>query len=99
MYVFKLRRDSSSNWVENNPILSDGEPGFEEDTRKIKVGDGHSSWTNLQYIYSAPTSSGGGGGGGDTSDEAILAHINSLTPHPVYDDGPSLFLLYENAKV
>jgi hypothetical protein len=29
----------------------------------------------------------------------IAAHVDSLTPHPVYDDGPSLLLLYENAKV
>lgn len=26
-------------------------------------------------------------------------HINSPLPHPVYDDGPSFFLLYQNAKV
>ena len=31
--------------------------------------------------------------------EAVITHINSTSPHPVYDDGPSLFLLYENAKV
>lgn len=32
-------------------------------------------------------------------EEALLDHVNDETPHPVYDDGPSLFLLYENAKV
>lgn len=26
-------------------------------------------------------------------------HASGETPHPVYDDGPSLKLLYENAKV
>lgn len=29
----------------------------------------------------------------------IDAHLDDTTPHPVYDDGPSLVLLYENAKV
>lgn len=29
----------------------------------------------------------------------LSAHVNSETPHPVYDDGPSLALLYANAKV
>ena len=29
----------------------------------------------------------------------VAAHIESETPHPVYDDGPSLLLLYQNAKV
>lgn len=37
---------------------------------------------------------------GDVAGEIELdAHVNSLTPHPVYDDGPSLSLLYENVKV
>lgn len=30
---------------------------------------------------------------------AVLEHIDSELPHPVYDDGPSLTLIYENAKV
>lgn len=30
---------------------------------------------------------------------ALNEHINADEPHPAYDDGPSLFLLYENAKV
>lgn len=29
----------------------------------------------------------------------ISEHINDPTPHAVYDDGPDLALLYENAKV
>ena len=30
--------------------------------------------------------------------QALQDHIDSPTPHPVYDDGPSLVLFYENAK-
>lgn len=30
---------------------------------------------------------------------AVGDHASSETPHPVYDDGPSFSLLYENAKV
>ena len=36
--------------------------------------------------------------GGVSSNDMIL-HVNSPTPHPAYDDGPSLMLLYQNAKV
>jgi hypothetical protein len=41
---------------------------------------------------------------GDTGPEGDVgplldAHINSPTPHPIYDDGPSFLLLYQNAKV
>lgn len=30
---------------------------------------------------------------------AVTAHISSTSPHPIYDDGPSFILLYQNAKV
>jgi hypothetical protein len=29
-------------------------------------------------------------------EEALFAHINDATPHPAYDDIPSLVLLFEN---
>jgi hypothetical protein len=32
-------------------------------------------------------------------DITLAEHIDSATPHSVYDNGPSLLLLYENAKV
>lgn len=35
----------------------------------------------------------------DQFEQELDAHVNSPTPHPIYDDGPSLFLLYQNAKV
>jgi hypothetical protein len=38
---------------------------------------------------------------GDGSGFAIVLdeHVVDTSPHPVYDDGPSFSLLYENAKV
>jgi hypothetical protein len=52
--VIKLRRDTAANWTSVNPTLSAGEMGFETDSQKIKVGNGTSTWTLLDY-----TSSGG----------------------------------------
>ena len=49
-----LRRDTSSNWETNNPILSSGEPAFETDTGRLKIGDGTNPYTALLYM-------GGGG--------------------------------------
>ena len=46
----QIRRDTIQNWLDNNPILSDGELGFEIDTYKIKIGDGYSSWDKLPYV-------------------------------------------------
>jgi hypothetical protein len=41
---FKLRRDTAANWTSINPTLSAGEPGFETDTKKLKIGDGSVAW-------------------------------------------------------
>ena len=46
----RLRRDTAQNWTSNNPILKIGEPGLETNTRKLKIGDGSSTWNQLQYI-------------------------------------------------
>lgn len=90
----QLRRGSKAFWESENPILRLGEPGVEMRTghpAKLKIGDGATPWTELPYSS----------GGADLPvDQASLAeHVNATTPHPVYDDGPSLALLYENAKV
>jgi len=47
----KLRRDTAANWQFVNPLLSEGEPGIETDTGKIKYGDGTSYWNDLPYTY------------------------------------------------
>ena len=43
------RNDTSSNWENTNPILLTGEIGVENDTAKIKIGDGVATWTELPY--------------------------------------------------
>lgn len=50
-------------------------------------------------ILAASMVAGPQGPAGPDTGAALLEHINSETPHPVYDDGPSLALIYENAKV
>ncbi len=91
MFIFKLRRDYAWRWTQKNPVLAEGEPGFETNTGRFKVGDGIRTWTELSYF--TPDDPTG------IPDDALAEHVNSETPHPVYDDGPSLSLLYANAKV
>lgn len=43
------RRDTATNWTANNPVLAQGEPGFETDTGAYKIGDGSSTWSSLAY--------------------------------------------------
>ncbi|MBW4061183.1 hypothetical protein HJC99_01255 [Candidatus Saccharibacteria bacterium] len=45
----KWRRDTVSNWTSNNPTLAQGEPGFETNTAKFKIGDGSTAWNSLAY--------------------------------------------------
>lgn len=46
----RLRRDTSSDWSGVNPILGLGEPGFETDTKLLKIGDNNTSWNDLDYV-------------------------------------------------
>jgi len=45
----QLRRDTAADWTSNNPILAEGEYGYETDTGKHKIGNGVGTWTALPY--------------------------------------------------
>lgn len=46
----QFKRGTAKAFKTSNPILLKGEPGFESDTCKLKVGDGETRWNNLPYI-------------------------------------------------
>ena len=46
----QFRRDTVVRWTSINPILADGEPGYEIDTGKWKIGDGFTDWNSLGYM-------------------------------------------------
>jgi hypothetical protein len=46
----ELRRDSAADWTTANPVLAEGEPGVELDTGFLKIGDGVTAWTALDYF-------------------------------------------------
>lgn len=47
--IIQMRRDTATNWSSANTVLAEGEVGFETNTRKLKVGDGTTSWASLSY--------------------------------------------------
>lgn len=47
--IFKLRRANANQWP-SDYILQDGEPGFELDTGKLKIGNNNTPWSQLPYI-------------------------------------------------
>jgi len=55
---FQLRRDTSTRWTSANPVLLDGEPGYETDTYKLKIGDGITPWQCLPYVNSGGSGTG-----------------------------------------
>lgn len=48
--TFQFKRGKSSTFVKKNLILKEGEPGFELDTLKLKIGDGKTAWNDLKYV-------------------------------------------------
>lgn len=46
-----MRRGVASLWTSANPILADGEEGFETDTGRMKLGNGVTAWNSLAYFF------------------------------------------------
>lgn len=42
-----IRRDTAANWALANPVLIDGEPGYDETNRWLKIGNGTTPWNSL----------------------------------------------------
>ena len=66
---FQLRGDTRANWLSVNPILAKNEPAIETDTKRFKIGDGVSTYSQLSY-------------GRNTSEYASLYNVTSLFPLP-----------------
>ena len=61
--TFQFKRATAERWRELNIILAPGEPGYEKDTGRLKIGNGETPWLELAYI--------GGEGVGLTEAEII----------------------------
>jgi hypothetical protein len=53
--TIKLRRGVSSEWVSQNIVLASGEPGYEINTGRFKIGNGSTAWNSLSYASVVPT--------------------------------------------
>jgi hypothetical protein len=47
--LVQYRNGIATAWTAANPVLADGEPGYEKDTKRSKVGDGVTPWATLPY--------------------------------------------------
>lgn len=46
---YRLRRDTTTNWLLFNPVLKSGEIGLDTTLNKFKIGNGTSTWSLLTY--------------------------------------------------
>jgi hypothetical protein len=72
----KVKRATAARWASQNPVLAAGEIGYETDTRKMKLGDGTSSWTQLSYLVADGTGTGTDTG---TGGQAATIRIGTVT--------------------
>jgi microcystin-dependent protein len=71
----QFRRGTSTEWSSANPVLAEGELGFESDTKVIKFGDGITAWDSLPVAAAGDITAviaGTGLTGGATSGQATL---------------------------
>lgn len=50
MAGIQFKRGTAARWVELNPILEPGQPGYVTDENRLKIGDGQTAWNDLPYI-------------------------------------------------
>lgn len=81
--LLEFRRDTAANWTSANPVLAAGEPGWESDTNKLKIGDGSTAWNSLGYFSAA--------GSGVTSVDGISGAVvlHAGTNVTITDNSPS----------
>lgn len=47
--MIQFKRGSTSSWRKSTTKLGAGQPGYDKEKHKIKVGDGVNTWSNLPY--------------------------------------------------
>jgi hypothetical protein len=51
----QLRRDTITNWNTTNPTLAAGEIGYDSTNNQLKIGNGSTTWTALDYASGGAT--------------------------------------------
>ena len=85
-HVYQFKRGTAQRWVEVNPVLKQGEPGFEYDTGKLKIGDGFTPWLALPYINDVKVD--------DNQEEMVT--VSTYTQLPKVGDENKLYRVVED---
>ena len=90
----QIRRDTSSNWTSQNPVLASGEIGINLDTYQFKIGDGVTIWSLLPYAgiigptgLAGPDVASGTGDTGPTGGNTVAGNTGSVGDSPTGPTG------------
>ena len=75
--IIQIRRDLAANWTSANPILAQGEFGYELNTGKMKIGDGSTAWISLPYKFDAAASVWGAITGNIEDQTDLVEYVNN----------------------
>lgn len=89
--TFQFKRGSAPKWQELNLILAPGEPGYEVDTNRLKIGDGSTPWNELPYFT--------GGGGGSPADIVVDTSLSTTSNNPIANKAVAIALETLEAKI
>ena len=48
--MIQFKRGSTKNWASNKKPLAAGQPGYDKDRKKLKIGDGEHTWNELPDV-------------------------------------------------
>lgn len=87
--VIQIKRKTSAAWTFNNPILAEGEIGYELDLRGVKIGDGVTTWVYLPYFS---------GSASVTSVDATISGALGVSGGPITSSGTLAFTWQGNSN-
>lgn len=70
--TIQVKRDTAANWASVDPVLADGQPGYDKTNNALRIGNGASAWSALTAI-------GGGGGGSGTVTTVSVTTANGFS--------------------
>ena len=68
-----IRRDTAAAWTAANPVLLNGEWGYETDARKLKIGDGVAAWSALSYYATSASATAAANSASAAAESATTA--------------------------
>lgn len=73
----QVRRDTTANWASSNPVLASGEIGYDTTLGKGKVGNGTSTWSQLNFKFGLTADDLGLG----EDDEVVFQNVETSELH------------------